>query len=234
MSFHYLDRILNNRYSLFHRALSFLGCLKMSNHFWGYYHMKEEDKPVDVEDSSIRHNPMMTDADMAMIMDPAYRKISEKYCKDPALFADSFARAWFKLTHRDMGPRSRYIGPDAPKENLIWQDPIPAGNAKYNVEQVKDKIRKANLSIADRVATAWDSARTYRGSDMRGGANGARIRLAPQKDWAGNEPKRLQHVLSVLEPIAKESGVSVADVIVLAGNVGIEEAAKAGGFFRDD
>jgi len=196
---------------------------------WEPVNIKEEDKPVDVEDSSIRYNPIMTDADMAMIKDPIYRKISERFHKDPAYFSEVFARAWFKLTHRDMGPRARYIGPDVPKEDLIWQDPIPAGSTNYDVEKVKAKIADSGLSVREMVATAWDSARTFRGSDMRGGANGARIRLAPQKDWEGNEPKRLSKVLSVLEPIAAESGASVADVIVLAGNVGIEQAAKAAG-----
>ena len=197
---------------------------------WEPVNIKEEDKPVDVEDPSIRVNPIMTDADMAMKMDPEYRKISERFYKDPEYFSEMFARAWFKLTHRDMGPRARYIGPDVPKEELIWQDPVPGGNTAYNVLDVKDKIAASGLTVGEMVATAWDSARTFRGSDMRGGANGARIRLAPQKDWEGNEPKRLAKVLSVLEPIAAESGASVADVIVLAGNVGIEQAAKAAGF----
>ena len=192
--------------------------------------IKEEDKPVDVEDPSIRYNPIMTDADMAMKVDPAYRAISERFHKDPAYFSETFARAWFKLTHRDMGPRVRYIGPDVPKEDLIWQDPVPAGNASYDVAAVKAKIAASGLSVADMVATAWDSARTFRQSDYRGGANGARIRLAPQKDWEGNEPARLARVLSVLEPIAAATGASVADVIVLAGNLGVEQAAKAAGF----
>jgi catalase-peroxidase len=197
---------------------------------WEPIDIKEEDKPTDVEDPSIRYNPIMTDADMAMKMDPAYRKISERFYKDPEAFSDAFARAWFKLTHRDMGPKVRYIGPDVPQEDLIWQDPVPAGNTSYDVEAVKAKIAAAGLSISDMVATAWDSARTFRGSDNRGGANGARIRLAPQKDWEGNEPERLARVLAVLEPIAAETGASVADVIVLAGNVGVEQAAKAAGF----
>ncbi|MCY4032389.1 MAG: catalase/peroxidase HPI [Hyphomicrobiales bacterium] len=197
---------------------------------WEPVNIKEEDKPVDVEDPSIRYNPIMTDADMAMIKDPAYRKISERFYKDPAYFSETFARAWFKLTHRDMGPKVRYIGPDVPKEDLIWQDPVPAGNKTYDIEAVKEKIASSGLSVGDMVATAWDSARTFRGSDMRGGANGARIRLAPQKDWQGNEPERLRHVLSVLEPIASQANASIADVIVLAGNVGIEKAAKAAGF----
>ena len=196
---------------------------------WEPINIKEEDKPVDVEDPSIRYNPIMTDADMAMKMDPEYRKISERFYKDPDYFSDVFARAWFKLTHRDMGPKARYIGPDVPKEDLIWQDPVPASRKDYDVAAVKAKIAASGLTIAEMVSTAWDSARTFRGSDKRGGANGARIRLAPQKDWEGNEPARLSKVLAVLEKIAAETGASVADVIVLAGGVGIEQAAKAAG-----
>jgi catalase-peroxidase len=199
-------------------------------HQWEPINIKEEDKPVDVEDPSIRYNPIMTDADMAMKMDPEYRKISERFHKDPAYFSEVFARAWFKLTHRDMGPKTRYIGPDAPQEDLIWQDPVPAGRSDYDVAAVKAKIAASGLSIGDMVSTAWDSARTFRGSDKRGGANGARIRLAPQKDWEGNEPARLAKVLAVYEKIAAETGASVADVIVLAGDVGVEQAAKAAGF----
>ena len=199
---------------------------------WQYepINIKEEDKPVDVEDPSIRCMPMMTDADMALKLDPEYRKISEKFSKDQAYFSETFARAWFKLTHRDMGPKARYFGPDVPKENLIWQDPVPAGPNDYGIEAVKTKIKASGLSISDMVTTAWDSARTFRGSDKRGGANGARIRLAPQKDWIGNEPNRLSRALGVYEKISKDSGVSIADIIVLAGNIGIEQAAKAGGF----
>jgi catalase-peroxidase len=197
---------------------------------WEPINIKEEDKPVDVEDPSKRYNPIMTDADMAMIKDPEYRKISERFYKDQAYFSEVFARAWFKLTHRDMGPKARYIGPDVPKEDLIWQDPVPLGNKNYDIAKVKEQIAKSGLSIAQMVATAWDSARTFRGSDMRGGANGARIRLAPQKDWEGNEPKRLAKVLPILEAIAANSGASVADAIVLAGNFGVEQAAKAAGF----
>ncbi|ENM5902144.1 catalase/peroxidase HPI [Vibrio mimicus] len=196
---------------------------------WEPINIKEEDKPVDVEDPSIRYNPIMTDADMALKMDPEYRKISERFYKDPAYFSEVFARAWFKLTHRDMGPKARYFGPDVPAEELIWQDPVPAGRKDYDVNAVKAKIAASGLSISEMVSTAWDSARTYRGSDKRGGANGARIRLAPQKDWEGNEPARLTKVLAVLEKIAAESGISIADTIVLAGNVGIEQAAKAAG-----
>ncbi len=196
---------------------------------WEPVDLAEEDRPVDVEDPSIRRNLMMTDADMAMIKDPVYRAISERFRDDQAYFSEVFARAWFKLTHRDMGPRARYVGPDVPAEDLIWQDPVPAGRADYDLAAVKARIAASGLSISDMVATAWDSARTFRGSDMRGGANGARIRLAPQKDWEGNEPARLSRVLSVLEPIAVETGASVADVIVLAGNVGVEQAARAAG-----
>ena len=199
---------------------------------WQYepINIKEEDKPVDVEDPKIRRMPMMTDADMALKMDPEYRKISEKFAKDQAYFSETFARAWFKLTHRDMGPKARYFGPDVPKEDLIWQDPVPAGSTNYDVEALKTKIKASGLSISNMVTTAWDSARTYRGSDKRGGANGARIRLAPQKNWVGNEPDRLATVLNVYEKISKDSGASIADIIVLAGNIGIEQAAKAGGF----
>ena len=200
---------------------------------WEPVDIKEEDKPVDVEDPSIRLNPIMTDADMAMIKDPAYRKISERFYNDPEYFSEVFARAWFKLTHRDMGPKARYIGPHVPDEDLIWQDPVPAGSTDYDVDAVKAKIADSGLSVSEMVATAWDSARTFRGSDLRGGANGARIRLAPQKDWEGNEPQRLQKVLGVLEPIARESGASLADVIVLAGNVGVEQAARAAGLSTD-
>ncbi|TMV09263.1 catalase/peroxidase HPI [Arenibacterium halophilum] len=197
---------------------------------WKPVSIKEEDMPVDVEDASIRVMPLMTDADMALKVDPAYRAICEKFIADPDYFSETFAKAWFKLTHRDMGPKARWIGPYVPSEDLIWQDPIPAGSTSYDVEAVKAKIADSGLSLADMVSTAWNSARTYRGSDMRGGANGARIRLAPQKDWAANEPEVLARVLSVLEPIAAETGASVADVIVLAGNVGVEQAIKAAGF----
>ena len=197
---------------------------------WEPINIKEEDKPVDVEDPAIRHNPIMTDADMAMKMDPAYRQISERFYNDPAYFSEVFARAWFKLTHRDLGPKTRYIGPEVPQEDLLWQDPTPVGRSDYDVAGLKAKIAASGLSVGDLVATAWDSARTFRGSDKRGGANGGRIRLAPQRDWEGNEPQRLNRVLAVLEPLAAESGASVADLIVLAGGVGIEQAAQAGGF----
>ena len=217
----------------FHLLLNYEWELKKSPAgAWQYepINIKPEDKPVDVEDPTIRLNPIMTDADMAMKMDPAYRKISERFYADPQYFSETFARAWFKLTHRDMGPKARYFGPEVPKEDLIWQDPIPAGKRDYNMAALKAKIAALGLSASEMVATAWDSARTYRGSDMRGGANGARIRLAPQKDWQGNEPARLAKVLAKLEPIAKETGASIADVIVLAGNLGVEMAAKAAGF----
>lgn len=197
---------------------------------WEPVHIKEEDKPVDVEDASIRYNPIMTDADMGIKMDPVYRQIAERFYQDQAYFSETFAKAWFKLTHRDMGPKTRYIGPDIPKDDLIWQDPIPKGSTAYDIAALKVAIIASGLSVADRVATAWDSARTFRNSDKRGGANGARIRLAPQNNWEGNEPQRLQRVLSILEPLAKQFGASIADTIVLAGNTGVEQAAKAAGF----
>jgi catalase-peroxidase len=196
---------------------------------WEPKNIEEEDKPVDVEDFSIRHNPMMTDADMAMKIDPVYKEISLKFMNDFNAFSDAFGRAWFKLTHRDMGPKSCYFGPDVPQQDLIWQDPIPEGKIAYNIESVKEKILNSGLSISEMVSTAWDSARTFRGSDKRGGANGARIRLSPQKDWEGNEPKKLLKVLSVIQSIAAEFGISIADTIVLAGNVGVEIAAKNAG-----
>ena len=200
---------------------------------WKPVDIKEEHLPADPSDPSKKAMLVMTDADMAMKVDPTYRAICEKFMADPAYFDDCFARAWFKLTHRDLGPRSRYIGPDAPAEDLIWQDPVPAGSTGYDVAALKADIAAAGLSVADMVATAWDSARTFRQSDYRGGANGARIRLAPQKDWAGNEPERLARVLSVLEPLAAKHGASVADTIVLAGNLGVEQAAKAAGHALD-
>ena len=201
---------------------------------WQPIGIKEEHMPVDVEDPSIRCMPMMTDADMAMKMDPEYRKISERFHKDPAYFSDVFARAWFKLTHRDLGPKSRYLGSDVPAEDLIWQDPVPTVDytlTDAEVADLKAKILASGVSGADLIATAWDSARTFRASDYRGGANGARIRLAPQKDWEGNEPARLQSVLSVLEGIQAglAKPVSMADLIVLAGTAAVEAAAKAGG-----
>ncbi|OOE79438.1 catalase/peroxidase HPI [Salinivibrio sp. ML198] len=197
---------------------------------WEPIDIKEEDKPVDVEDPSIRRNPIMTDADMALKMDPTYCSIAERFYQHPEQLADAFAKAWFKLTHRDMGPKSRYIGPDVPSEDLIWQDPVPAGRTDYDVASVKADIANSGLTLAEKVTTAWDSARTYRQSDKRGGANGARICLAPQKDWQGNEPERLAKVVNVLSNIAQKHQISLADTIVLAGNQGIEEAAKAAGF----
>ena len=194
-------------------------------HIWHAVDPKDSDLAPDAEDASIRVPTMMTTADMAMREDPSYREISERFHKNPDQFADAFARAWFKLLHRDMGPKSRYVGPEVPAEELIWQDPVPAGNTNYDVNAVKARIAASGLSVQDMVETAWASASTYRGSDMRGGANGARIRLAPQKDWAANKPDQLARILSVLEPIAAETGASVADVIVLAGNVGIEQAS---------
>src|SRR5690606_30163236 len=191
---------------------------------WEPVDIKEEDKPVDAEDPTIRRNPMMTDADMAMKVDPEYRKICERFRNDHAYFSEVFARAWFKLLHRDMGPRSRYIGPESPQEDLVWQDPVPGGNKSYDVAAVKAAIQSSGLSVSDMVSTAWDSARTYRGSDFRGGANGARIRLEPQRSWEGNEPERLNRVLGVLESIARKHNASVADVIVLAGGERNERA----------
>ncbi|MGV8838647.1 peroxidase family protein, partial [Cellvibrio sp.] len=201
---------------------------------WKPIDIKEEDKPVDVEDPSIRCMPLMTDADMAMKVDPEYRKISERFAKDQAYFSEVFARAWFKLTHRDLGPKARYLGADVPDEDLIWQDPVPAVDytlSDAEVADLKAKILSSGLSVSELVATAWDSARTFRGSDFRGGANGARIRLAPQKDWEGNEPARLQKVLEVLVGI--QSGlskkISIADLIVLGGTAAVEKAAKDAG-----
>ncbi|TMP33618.1 catalase/peroxidase HPI [Pseudoalteromonas rubra] len=197
---------------------------------WQPINVKEEDKYPDVADPQKRHSPIMTDADMAMKIDPVYRKIAQRFYDDPDYFSKVFAKAWFKLTHRDMGPVSRYIGPDVPKETSLWQDPVPAGNTSYDLQALRQAIAACNLSIAERVATAWDSARTFRGSDRRGGANGARIRLAPQKDWPGNEPSRLNKVLAVLTPIAQQHNASLADTLVLAGNLAVEQAAQAAGF----
>ena len=218
----YFDMLLNHDWEL----------KKSPAGAWQYepVKIKEQDKPVDATDPSIRAMPIMTDADMAMKMDPAYRKISERFHKDPAYFSETFAWAWFKLTHRDMGPKVRYFGPDVPKETLLWQDPIPAGRKTYDLKLVMSEIKASGLSNSEMITTAWDSARTFRGSDKRGGANGARIRLAPQKEWIGNEPERLSKALAIYEAIAKKTKASIADVIVLAGNIGIEGAAKAGGF----
>ena len=194
---------------------------------WHAVNPKEEDLAPDVEDESIRVPTVMLTSDMALRQDPIYKEISKHFHENPNEFADAFARAWFKLLHRDMGPRTRYLGPEAPEEDLIWQDPIPAGNTDYDVDVVKARITESRLTVQEMVETAWASASTFRGSDMRGGANGARIRLAPQKDWEVNKPEQLARVLGVLEDIAADTGASVADVIVLAGNVGIEQASGA-------
>lgn len=201
---------------------------------WEPINIKEEDKPVDVEDPAIRYNPIMTDADMAMIKDPIYREISERFYKDPAYFSEVFARAWFKLTHRDLGPKARYLGADVPAEDLIWQDPVPTVDytlTEQEVSALKQQLLNSGLTSAELINTAWDSARTFRGSDFRGGANGARIRLAPQKDWEGNEPARLQKVLDVLTSVQAglDKPVSIADLIVLGGTAAVEKAANAAG-----
>lgn len=202
---------------------------------WEPIDIKEEDKPVDVEDPSIRHNPIMTDADMAMKMDPDYRKIAEKFYNDPEYFADVFARAWFKLTHRDLGPKDRYLGADVPEEDLIWQDPIPKVDytlSEQEIADLKEKLLNTELTSYELISTAWDSARNFRCSDFRGGANGARIRLAPQKDWHGNEPEKLHKVLRVLEELQStlDKKVSLADLIVLGGTAAVEKAAKDAGY----
>lgn len=197
---------------------------------WEPVGIADDDKPVDATDPSKRQNPIMTDADMAMKVDPAYREICERFMADEAYFRDVFARAWFKLTHRDMGPRANYIGPDVPAEDLIWQDPIPAGSTDYDIARLKADISATDLSVAELVSTAWNSARTFRSSDNRGGANGARIRLAPQRSWEANEPEQLERALGKLEPIAEQHAASMADVIVLAGNVGLEKAIGAAGY----
>ncbi|NNG81201.1 MULTISPECIES: catalase/peroxidase HPI [Acinetobacter Taxon 24D] len=201
---------------------------------WEPTNIKEEDKPVDAHNPNVRRNPMMTDADMALKVDPEYRKISERFYNDPAYFAEVFARAWYKLTHRDMGPKSRYLGPNVPAEDLIWQDPIPSVNyvlSEAEIDELKAKLLNSGLTSAELINTAWDSARTFRGSDYRGGANGARIRLAPQKNWVGNEPERLTKVLAKLEEIQAglEKKVSIADLIVLGGTAAVEKAAQAAG-----
>ncbi len=201
---------------------------------WEPINMKEEDKPFDAHVKGIRRNPIMTDADMAMKMDPEYRKISERFYKDPEYFANTFARAWFKLTHRDLGPKSRYLGADVPKEDLIWQDPVPSVDytlTDAEIEELKTKLLNSGLSKTELINTAWDSARTFRSSDYRGGANGARIRLAPQKDWESNEPKRLEKVLNKLTEIqaSLNKKVSIADLIVLGGSAAIEKAAQEAG-----
>ena len=219
----YFDILFGNEWEL--------GKSPAGAHQWHPVNPKEEHLAPDPEDSSVRVKTMMTTADMAMREDPEYRKISKRFHENPDQFADAFARAWFKLLHRDMGPKVRYLGPEVPGEDLIWQDPIPGGNSEYDVDAVKSKIADSGLSVQEMVETAWASASTFRGSDMRGGANGARIRLEPQKDWAVNKPEQLSRVLGILEGIAIESGASVADVIVLAGNVGIEQASGASVLF---
>ena len=197
---------------------------------WEPVDILEENKPIDAANPSVRKNPIMTDADMAMKMDPIYREICLKFKDDQEYFSDTFARAWFKLTHRDMGPKTRYIGPNFPGEDLIWQDPVPSGNKDYDENDVRAKISSSGLSISDRVSVAWDSAKTFRTSDLRGGANGARISLSPQKDWEANEPDRLSKTLSTLKTIASDTGASLADTVVIAGNLAVEEAAKAAGY----
>jgi len=191
---------------------------------WHAINPKDEDLAPDAEDPSIKVPTMMTTADMALREDPEYRKISKHFHENPDEFADAFAEAWFKLLHRDMGPKTRYVGPEVPSEERIWMDPVPAGNTEYDIDSVSEKIKNSGLSIQEMVETAWASASTYRNSDMRGGANGARIRLAPQKDWEVNKPEQLKKVLDIYETISNDSGASVADVIVLAGNIGIEMA----------
>jgi catalase-peroxidase len=222
----YFDMLLNHEWEL---RKSPAGAWQ-----WEPINIKEEDKPVDVEDPSIRYNPIMTDADMAMIEDPIYREISERFHKDQAYFSEVFARAWFKLTHRDLGPKSRYLGPDVPQEDLVWQDPVPSVDyilSDAEIAELKAKLLNSGLSVAELVTTAWDSARTFRGSDYRGGANGSRIRLAPQKDWEGNEPARLQKVLNALADIQAHSSkkISMADLIVLGGTAAVEKAAHDAG-----
>mgnify|MGYP001134448169 FL=1 len=192
---------------------------------WHAIDPKDEDLAPDAQDASVKVPTMMTTADMALREDPIYNKISKRFHENPEELADAFARAWFKLLHRDMGPIGRYLGPEVPSEELIWQDPVPAGNTGYDVESVKSQLSDSGLTIQEMVETAWASASTFRGSDMRGGANGARIRLAPQKDWEANKPEQLSRVLAIYEGIASNSGASIADVIVLAGNVGVEKAS---------
>ena len=194
-------------------------------HQWHPINQLSEDMAPDPEDPSIKVHTIMTTADMAMRMDPEYDKISRHFLENPDELSDAFAKAWYKLLHRDMGPKNRYLGPEVPNEELIWQDPVPKGNLDYDIDDIKSKIRQSGLTVQEMVETAWASASTYRHTDMRGGANGARIRLSPQKNWEVNKPEQLNKVLSILENIAKQSGASIADVIVLAGNVGIEIAS---------
>ncbi|MDG1202359.1 MAG: catalase/peroxidase HPI, partial [SAR86 cluster bacterium] len=192
---------------------------------WHAIDVKDEDLAPDAEDSSVKVPTMMTTADISLREDPIYKKISKRFHENPEEFADAFARAWFKLLHRDMGPKTRYMGPEVPQEELIWQDPVPEGATNYDIDAVKAQLLSSELTIQEMVETAWASASTYRGSDMRGGANGSRIRLSPQKDWEINKPESLQNVLDIYEKISSDTGASVADVIVLAGNVGIEKAS---------
>ena len=220
-NYEYLDLLLNYEWEL---KKSPAGANQ-----WEPINLPEHKKPRDLENPNIRHNPIMTDADMAMKMDPSYRKITERFYKNPKYLDEAFGKAWFKLTHRDLGSRANYIGPWAPKEELIWQDPVPTNKKKFNVESAKKLIAKTKISSSDLIATAWDSARTYRRTDKRGGANGARIRLAPQNKWEGNEPKRLGKVLKALEGVAKKSKASIADIIILGGVVGLEQAIKKAG-----
>ena len=220
-NYEYLDLLLNYEWEL---KKSPAGANQ-----WEPINLPEHKKPRDLENPNIRHNPIMTDADMAMKIDPSYRKITERFYKNPKYLDEAFGKAWFKLTHRDLGSRANYIGPWAPKEELIWQDPVPTNKKKFNVESAKKLIAKTKISSSDLIATAWDSARTYRRTDKRGGANGARIRLAPQNKWEGNEPKRLGKVLKALEGVAKKSKASIADIIILGGVVGLEQAIKKAG-----
>ena len=201
-----------------------LGKSPAGAHQWYAKDQKEEDMAPSAHDPSKKEPTIMATTDIAMKTDPSYKKISEHFLNNPDEFADAFAKAWFKLLHRDMGPKSNYMGPEVPEEDLIWQDPINDGSTDYDIASVKSKIEASGLSIQEMVETAWASASTYRGSDMRGGANGARIRLAPQKDWEANKPEQLSKVLEIYESIAQESGASIADVIILAGNIGIEKA----------
>jgi catalase-peroxidase len=204
-----------------------LGKSPAGAHQWYAKDQKEEDMAPSAHDPSKKEPTIMATTDIALKTDPSYKKISEHFLNNPDEFADAFAEAWFKLLHRDMGPKSNYMGPEVPEEDLIWQDPIPAGTSDYDVDAVREKLQSCGLSIQEMVETAWASASTYRGSDMRGGANGARIRLAPQKDWEANKPEQLSKVLDIYSSISEEFGASIADVIILGGNVGIEKATGA-------
>ena len=194
-------------------------------HIWHAVNQKDEHMAPDVEDSSIKVPTMMTTADIAMIEDPEYKKVSVRFHENPSEFADAFARAWFKLLHRDMGPKSRYMGPEVPDEELIWQDPVPLGNSNYDLNKVKEKILSCGLSLQEMIETAWASASTFRGTDMRGGGNGARIRLEPQKNWEINQQNDLSKILSIYEKISQETDASVADIIIYAGNLAIEKSS---------